>query len=58
MSGDLEFQLNQVTKEFAEFKAHNDLDRYFALGMDVPRCQKLLERIKELQQTSDWHIVD
>lgn len=40
------------------FKAHNDLDRLFALGMDVPRCQKLLDRIKELQQASDWHTVD
>lgn len=45
MSGDLEFQIEQVTREFEVFRIHNDLDRLFTSGMDVPRCKKLLDRI-------------
>lgn len=37
---------------------HNDFDRLFSLGIDIPTCKTLLEQIKEIMVESDWHNVD
>jgi gas vesicle protein len=48
-----------MSKEFAEYREYNDLDRLFAYGMDVPACKKLLAQIKDLTESNqDWAIVN
>ena len=48
-----------MSKEFAEYREYNDLDRLFAYGMDVPACKKLLAQIKDLTESNqDWAFVN
>lgn len=48
-----------MSKDFAEFRQYNDLDRLFAFGMDLPACKKLLAQIKDLTESaSDWATIN
>lgn len=47
-----------MTTAFEKFKVHNDLDRLFAKGIDVPTCKRLLQKIAELEESTNWAEID
>ena len=58
MCSDLQFQLTNVTSSYEKFKVHNDLDRLFAKGIDVPTCKRVLEACQELEKRTNWASID
>ena len=48
----------RVEQEYAEFKEKNSIDYYFQKNLNNDTKKKLLDRIDELKNSTDWGRVD
>ena len=47
-----------MNREYTEYRKLNNLDAIFSLSMDPVNCKNILEKIKELMDSSDWYEID
>ena len=54
----LEHKNSELDAEFENYRKLNNLDRYFTLNLDEESRERVLNNVKELMTTTDWHYVD
>lgn len=58
IKNDVVYTLRDTQLEFEKFKKTNNLDHFFSLDMDPVKAKRILEEIKDIMQSTDWHVTD
>ena len=53
-----ERQLDELAKDYAQYKKQNDLEAYFAKNLSEESRERVLEDVKQLMQITDWSYFD